>query len=166
MACLDVLDPTRVGRRPNPVRSRVLSFETGLSRPANPARKPRYCGASSSVMLLVSMPSLPAIVSAITLNGIPRSPMPWKRGAGGRLLQRQAVEQADVVGVGGRPTVGAVADVSGGSVLSGEADQGGGEAVMVKVAVDHRRQPDDRGAHAPSAERERVVRRVDPRTTV
>ena len=53
-----------------------LVVEVGLSRPAKAARKPRYCGASSSVTLLVSIPSLPAIVSAITLRGMPVSPTP------------------------------------------------------------------------------------------
>ena len=75
VARLHVLDPARMGRL-QPSSARVLLFEVGLSRPAKGARKPRYCGASSAVMLLVSIPSLPAIVSAITLRGIPVSPTP------------------------------------------------------------------------------------------
>ena len=53
--------------------------------------------------------------------------------AGGSLLHRQAVEHADVVGVGRRPAVGAVADVGRDAALTGEADQRGGEAVVVEV---------------------------------
>ena len=47
-----------------------------------------YCCASSSVMLLVSTPSLPAIVSAISFRGMPRSPAPCKvEPAGGAALR-------------------------------------------------------------------------------
>ena len=63
-------------------------------------------------------------------------------------------------------TVGAVAGVGRGPVLLGEADQRVGEAVMVEIAVHHRREPDDGGAHALLAERDRVVRRVDPGTAL
>ena len=64
------------------------------------------------------------------------------------LLQRQAVEHADVVRVGRRPAVAAVAGVGRDAVLTGEVDQCMREAVMVEIAVHHRREPHDGRAHA------------------
>jgi hypothetical protein len=77
VTCLDVLDPARMGRLPAQQRA-VLSLDVGLSKPAKPARKPRYCGASSSVTLLAWIPSLSAIVSAINLRGMPVSSTPCR----------------------------------------------------------------------------------------
>ena len=68
------IQPGWVGSQPS--TRRVMSIETGLSSPANPARCSRYYGASSAVTLRASMPSRSAIVSAIVRKGMPRSPAP------------------------------------------------------------------------------------------
>src|SRR5580704_12659206 len=53
--------------------------------------------------------------------------------SGGRLLDSEAVEDADVVSVGRRPTVRTIADIRGGAVLTSEPDQRMGEAVVIEV---------------------------------
>src|SRR5207248_3442059 len=65
-------------------------------------------------------------------------------GAGGRVLERQAVEVTDVEGVAGGPPVRSVAGIAGHAGLPRDGDQGPGEAVPVQRAVGNGRDAHDR----------------------